>query len=345
MRAVVIGATGNIGTSLVRRLTEDPEVTSVLGVARRAPEETPPGTSWASADIRTDDLVSLFKDADVVIHLGWLFQPTHSPVVTWENNVKGSIRVFEAVAQAGVPALVYSSSVGAYSSADKKTPVDETWPTHGYPKAAYPVEKAYVERVLDTFEANNPSVRVVRMRPGFIFKRSAAGHQRRLFAGPFLPNVPLRPGIVPDLPGLRFQALHTEDAADAFHRAAMRDVSGAFNIAADPVVGPDLLADLMDARVVKIPAWPVKAAVAAAWKLHLLPATPGLFETVLRVPIMDTTRARTELGWRAQRTAKEAISELLEGIEHRAGEDTPPLQADVPGGRAKEVATGVGTKD
>ncbi len=95
------------------------------------------------------DLGRALAGADVVVHLAWLFQPTHRPDITWRANVDGSRRVFEAVAAADVPALVHASSVGAYSPRTSEQPVDESWPTHGVPTAAYSREKAYVERTLN----------------------------------------------------------------------------------------------------------------------------------------------------------------------------------------------------
>ncbi|MFL6143734.1 MAG: NAD-dependent epimerase/dehydratase family protein [Labedaea sp.] len=345
MRVVVVGATGNIGTSLVAALSRDPEVGSVLGVARRAPDLRLPKVSWRSADIRTADLVALFEGADAVVHLAWLFQPTHRPTVTWANNVEGGARVFRAAAQARVPKLVYSSSVGAYSPGPKDEPVAETWPTDGWPQAAYTREKPYLERVLDALELANPDLSVVRLRPGFVFKHGSASEQRRLFAGPLLPGRLVRPGlvpIVPDLPGMRFQAAHTADVAEAFRLAVHRPVRGAFNIAAEEVVDAALLADCLRAKVVALPAWPVRGALAAAWLLRLVPASPGLLDAVLRVPIMDTTRARTELGWAPKHTARQAIEEFLRGLRDGAGLPTAPLASPVPGGRVRELRTGVG---
>jgi hypothetical protein len=89
----------------------------------------------------------------------------------------------------------------------------------------------------------------------------------------------------------------------------------------------------------------VRAALAAAWNLHLVPASPGLFDLALQVPIMDTARARTELGWEPRHTATEAMGRFLEGLRTGAGRDTPPLSPDAGGpARAREVATGVGQK-
>ncbi|MBB6345673.1 NAD-dependent epimerase/dehydratase family protein [Nonomuraea muscovyensis] len=346
MRVVVVGATGNVGTSVVRALEDDPDVASIVGVARRAPGWRGSRAEWRQADVVTGDLAQIFDGADVVVHLAWLFQPTRDATITWRANVLGSMRVFRAAAEAGVPALVYASSVGAYSPGPGEEPVDESWPTHGWPGAAYAREKAYVERVLDVFEYDNPDVRVVRMRPGFIFKREAGTEQRRLFGGPFVPRRLVRPGMipfVPDIPGLRFQALHADDAGEAYRLAVTRPVSGAFNLAAEPVLGPAELARLLGARTVPVSAWMARGAMAAGWHLRLLPAAPGLFEMLLQLPVMSTRRAHEVLGWTPRHPADDAVLEMMAGLHDGAGMDTAPLAPDGgPAGRLKEVASRIG---
>src|SRR4051794_25806252 len=188
MRVVVLGATGNVGTSLLTVLAEEPAVESVLGVARRAPDLEIPKTEWAEADITDADLVPLLRGADAVVHLAWAIQPSHQLDVLRRINVDGSARVFRATAHAGVRTLVYASSVGAYSPGPKVNGVDESWPTNGIPTSFYSRHKAATERLLDRFEEEQPAVRVVRLRPGLIFKRGAASGIRRLFAGPFFPS-------------------------------------------------------------------------------------------------------------------------------------------------------------
>ncbi|GLX50184.1 SDR family oxidoreductase [Streptomyces sp. MB22_4] len=329
---VVTGATGNVGTSVVRLLAQDPGIASVRGLARRLPEWSPTGIEWSAVDLASDraDLAERFAGADAVVHLAWAFQPTHDPAATWRTNVLGGIRVFDAVAAAGVPVLVHASSVGAYSPGPKDRAVDESWPTHGWPDAAYCREKAYLERTLDVFERDHPEVRVVRMRPAFLFKRESASEQRRIFGGRFLPGPLARPELLPflpDIPGLRVQALHTDDAAEAY-RLAVRSESarGAFNLAADPPLDAAVLGDLLGARPVRLPRTAARSAIAAAWNLHLLPASPHLFDAVLRLPLMDCARAHEELGWRPRWTATEVLEEFLEGLQRGSGLETAPLQ-------------------
>ncbi|MEU4673423.1 NAD-dependent epimerase/dehydratase family protein [Amycolatopsis sp. NPDC023774] len=344
-RIVVTGATGNIGTAVVRALAADSAVGSIVGVERRPAGVSPPKTEYVQLDVTRDDLTLPMRGADAVVHLAWLFQPTHRPDVTWDANVHGSLRVFEAAAQAGVQTLIYTSSVAAYSPGEGDRRATEDWPTHGWPGAAYPREKAYVERCLDAFERDHPGTRVVRLRPGFVFQRSSAPEQRRLFAGPLLPAKLVRPDlvpVVPDVPGLRFQIVHSADLADAVRRCVLRPVTGAFNLATDEVVDSAFLAELLDARLVPVPPRLVRPALAAAWRMHLVPATPGLFDTVLRLPLMDTTRARSELDWRPGHTAAATLREFLSGLREGTGGGTPQLAADDT--RLSEIATGVGQR-
>lgn len=349
-RVVVVGATGNIGSGVVEALAADPTVESIVGVARRAPEWSPPKTQWHMADLAEDqlDLESIFSRADAVIHTAWLFQPSHQPTVTWQANVTGTIRLIDAVLAAGVPALLYASSVGAYSprsldAADIR--VDEQWPTHGWPTAAYTREKAYVERLLDVVERDHPALRVVRMRPAFVFSRRSASQQRRLFAGPLVPQRLIRPGLLPVTPTLRelrMQVVHTADVAEAFRLALHRPVRGAFNLAADDAVDLEKVAELLSARALPVPTALARAALAGAWHAHLMPSPPDLFDAMLHLPLMATSRARDELGWAPRHDAAEVLQEFLAGLRDAAGADTPPLEPSSVGGRATELRGGVG---
>ncbi|GAA4879329.1 NAD-dependent epimerase/dehydratase family protein [Saccharopolyspora cebuensis] len=345
-RVVVVGGTGNIGTSVLEALSAAPEVAGITALSRRAPEDLPAKVTWHGVDLCGDDLVPHFEAADAVINLAWIFQPTRDPIATWRNNVLGALRVFDAVAAAGVPALLHASSVAAYSPGPER-PVDERWPTHGWPGAAYSREKAYLERVLDSYSREHPEIRVVRMRNAFCFKPESASQQRRLFLGPLVPEQLVRPEalpVLPALPGLRFQAVHSDDVGDAYRRAVLHEVSGAFNIAADPVIDNEVLGEVFGAQRVRTPRVLARTALAAAWQLRLVPASPELFDTFMRLPLMDTSRARSELGWEPEHSSIDAVRGFLAGLRATEGAPTPPLAPELPGGRAEELATGVGRR-
>jgi nucleoside-diphosphate-sugar epimerase len=348
MRIVVVGASGNHGSSLVRRLGADPDVEAIVGVARRRPELSLAKVSWQTADITKDDLAPILRGADAVVHLAWLIQPSRDERITHATNVEGSARVFDAAARAEVPAVVYASSVGTYATGPKDRAVDESWSTAGIETSFYSRHKAEVERRLDDFERAHPDVRVVRLRPGLVFKREAATQIRRLFAGPFLPNPLLRRPLIPVVPAterLRFQAVHADDLAEAYRLAVVReDARGAYNVAADPVLDSDELARALHARKLPVPPALLRVGAAVTWRARLQPTSPGWVDMGLGVPIMDTTRIRTELGWEPRHTAVEAFLELFEGMRESAGYDTPPLAPSTSGpGRVREVLTGVGS--
>jgi nucleoside-diphosphate-sugar epimerase len=257
--------------------------------------------------------------------------------------------VFRAVADAGVGTLVYASSVGAYSRGPKDRAVDEAWPVHGIGSSFYSRHKAEVEGLLDLFERERPEIRVARLRPGLIFKREAASGVRRLFAGPFLVNPLLRPGLLPVVPrihGLRFQAVHTRDVAAAYRLAILReDARGAYNVAADPVLDPQELGRILGARPVPVPTRLARGLTALTWRLHVQPTPPGWLDLGLGVPVMDTRRAREELGWTPQLGADEALVDLLAGLRDSADAPTPPLAGEAGGpARTGEFATGVGER-
>jgi nucleoside-diphosphate-sugar epimerase len=104
------------------------------------------------------------------------------------------------------------------------------------------------------------------------------------------------------------------------------DVRGAFNLAGEPTVDAELLGEMLGARRVRLPRPAARSAIAAAWGLHLLPASPHLFDAVLRLPLMDCTRARTELGWHPEHTATEVLEEFLHGMQQGAGARTEPMK-------------------
>jgi nucleoside-diphosphate-sugar epimerase len=346
MRVAVTGATGNLGTAVLRALAADPAVDCVVGIARRRPELELPKVVWRPANVATDDLAPLFEGAKAVFHLAWLIQPSRDPAALRAVNVDGSRRVFDAAAVAKVERLLYASSVGAYSEGPKDRLVDESWGTEGVRSSFYSRHKAEVEAMLDRYESRHPEMGVVRLRPGLIFQRPAATAIRRLFLGPLFPNAALRAGIpiVPDIPRLRFQAVHADDVAEAFRLCLHDRNAGAFNIAAEPVLDPRTLAEALDARRVRLPAFALRGAAALSWRLHLQPSPEGWLDLALAVPTMSTERARTVIGWRPRRSASEALLELIAGLYQGSGFPTPPLDPGTSGPfRAGELRTGVGS--
>ena len=241
-----------------------------------------------AADVSRDDLDGPFAGADVVVHLAWLIQPSHRLDVLEATNVAGSKRVFEAAARSGARALVYASSVGAYSPGPKDSAGRrELAHRRRWARASTPATRRPPSACST---ASRPSTRrsgSCACAPALIFKREAASGIRRLFLGRLVPPQLLRPSLIPVVPRtdrLVFQAVHTDDVAEAYRLVMVGDARGAFNIAADPVLDPDELGRILGARPVPVPAQLLlRVAADLSWRAHLQPTPPGWVDLAVDV--------------------------------------------------------------
>ena len=329
MRVVITGASGNVGTALARRLRAGGH--EVVGIARRPPA---PGAGdgpqeWVRADLSRechDVLVEAFRGADAVVHLVWGFQPTHCIDYLEEVGVGGTRRVLAAVAAAGVGHLLHQSSIGAYSPRLDDVPVAEDWPTGGIQASPYSRHKSAAERLLDDFEADHDVV-VTRTRPGIIGQRSASSAQLRYFLPTVVPARLLR--HLPVLPldrSITLQVVHADDVADAMVRILEAKAPGPFNLVTEPVLGHRDIARVLGARPVHVPFSVLRAAADLSWRAHLQPVDAGWADMANGAPVLDATRARTELGWQPQHSAEEVLAEAVAGMADAAHGSTEVLR-------------------
>jgi len=328
MKVVVTGATGNVGRSVTEALAARDEVSQLIGMAgaRLRPDWSPDKASWVNAGVADSDLEPVFRGADAVVHLAWAVQPTHDSEKLKRLNVDGSRRVFEAVAAAEVPKLVYSSSVAAYSSAPKDRLINEDWPLGGAATSVHARYKAAIEGHLDEFESIAPDTQVVRLRPALTCRGDAAAELCRLLAGPFIPDFLLRSGLVPAIPrmtGLCFQTIHTSDLARAYALATVGDVSGAFNLAAGPLLGTDDLAAALNLGTFPLSFSLARRLADLSWRLRLQPTPPDWLDMAMELPLVSSQRAARELDWEPRVTAIEALSDLFAGLRTTNGRAAP----------------------
>ena len=334
MRVAVVGAGGNVGSALLRRLSQDAGVTGVVGVARHVPGGSAPGVRWVAADVASPGseprLRQALDGADAVVALAWGIQPARDEAALWRTNVDGTLRVLRAARDAGARHGVYVSSIGAYAPRPAGDPVAnavaEDHPVTGIPSSQYSRHKAWVEQALPGLR-NAGGVPLAVLRPGLVFQRGAGQEVARYFLGNLVPRVLLRRRAVPVLPvpsDLVVQAVHADDLAEAIRLALHSRAEGAFNIAAEPVLGPAQLAEVLGARHVPVPPRVLRALASATFSTHLQPTEPGWVDLAQLSPVMRTERARTGLGWSPQHSSTGALAELLDGM-HRRNPDRPPL--------------------
>jgi nucleoside-diphosphate-sugar epimerase len=336
MRIAITGATGNVGTALLRRLAHETDI-DVVGFARRTPEPNAGApydrVEWHSIDLADPGCVTPLTErlhgVDAVVHLAWQIAPTRERARLREVNLSAIEHVIDAMQGAGVPKLVYASAVAAYAPGPKDRTVNESWPTTGIGSSGFSVDKAAVEALLDGVEREHPDLQVTRLRTPLVFQRDAGSQVTRYFLGRFTPIRVLRSRRLPVLPRhrrLRGQVLHADDAAEAYLCALRSDRVGAFNIATEPVLDARMIAKELGGVTVPVPLILLRWLAKAAWFTGLYPTDPVWLDVTAGVPLVDYSRAGRELGWRPSRNALQTVRDLFGGILAEAGTSAAPLR-------------------
>ncbi|MCF6744633.1 NAD-dependent epimerase/dehydratase family protein [Blastococcus sp. KM273128] len=324
MTVAVTGPTGTFGAGLVPLLQDDDRVESVIGMARRPFDPAERGwtkMTYRQGDVRDPEaLREAFAGADVVVHLAFLITGNASRQTTRAINVDGTLNVFRAAAAVGARRFVYASSVAAYGfHRDNPERIAEDWPVRPASRLFYAQEKAELEQLLEEESAAAPELDLYLLRPPVVLGPHAVGGKdvlpgplapvgRRLFGRPRRLPVPV-PLLVPQHP---LQFVHQDDVGQALLLCVLgAGPPGAYNIAGEGVLTAADVAREFGALAIPLPAAPAQAAARAFARLPFLPPAAEWVEAASRPAIMDTTRAREELGWRPRYTGLEALRDTL----------------------------------
>jgi len=324
LTVAVTGPTGEIGKSVVAALERTREVARILGMARR--QFDPEDEGWHKTAYRRGDVLdrrrvaALVQDADVVVHLAFLIMGSEQQ--TRRVNVDGSRYVFEAAVAAGVPRIVYTSSVAAYGyEPGRKLPLTEDTPATGSRAHYYSAQKAQVEELLtDTLYGTATKAWV--MRPCIVagpraplvldslpYPRHARGLLGR--AGSLLGALPgVRP-VLPD-PGTPFQLVHHDDVANAIRAAVLgRGEPGPYNLAGPGEMTLSTVAAELGWYSLRVPSPAVDLAAAFVDHAPFLPSRAQWIQAAREPVIMSVAKARRELGWRPRHDALETLRETI----------------------------------
>ncbi|MCC3330878.1 NAD-dependent epimerase/dehydratase family protein [Nocardia abscessus] len=332
MKVVVTGASGNVGTALLRTLRADD--CEIVGIARRTPDlayEPYSAARWIACDIGTDDAVETLRaacaGADALVHLAWAIHPRREDPPMRRTNLIGTENVLHAVAETAVPHLVAASSCAAYAPAERWRRVSEEWRTFGVPGSAYSIAKAELETRLNRFEADHPEIRTARIRPCGIAGGEAAAELGDWILPPWLPRRLLGGRLLP-VPlwrEFRLQLVHSCDVASAIRRIVRRRAEGAFNLSAEPCLRADALAAIFGGFHLPVPRRVLDADAWPGWWTGLAPLHPAWLELADRTSLVDSAKARRELGWVPRHGAGEVCAELVSALSAGQTGHSPPL--------------------
>ncbi|MCW2883635.1 MAG: UDP-glucose 4-epimerase [Streptosporangiaceae bacterium] len=329
LTVAVTGPTGEIGMSVVRALEQDDRVGRILGMARRPFD--PVALGWRKTEYRRGDVLDravvdkLVADADVVVHLAFAILGSRDQ--TSDINLQGSRNVFEATVAAARPnRLVYTSSLAAYGyHADNPVPITEDVAARGSDQHYYSQQKAACENMLAEVTAFSPELEVYVLRPCIVAGPEATllirslpwqqiaerlpGPVRRLLGGvPFVRPVLLDPGVP-------FQLVHHDDVAAAVRAAVLgAGEPGPYNLAADGEITMTDLAHALGDHAVPVPHELARLTARVVEVLPLLPAEAEWIHAVRHPMLMDTGKARRQLGWAPEYTARQTLTALAGAV-------------------------------
>ena len=328
LTVAVTGPTGTFGHGLLPLLQADDRVDRIVGIARRPFDPAEHG--WTKMEYRQGDVrdqaapEAAFADADVVVHLAFMITGTSDRETTRAINVDGTLNVFRAAAAAGADRFVYASSVAAYGfHQDNPVPMDESWPVRPASRLFYAQEKAELEQLLEEESAGHPEMALYLLRPPVVLGPNFVGG-KELLPGPLAPlaaalvervrGLPFRlPAPVPSLP---LQLIHEADVGRALLQCVLAaGPPGAYNIAADEVITADEVARELGLLAIAFPAGIAQTAarvVAAIPTPAFVPPATEWVEAASHPAIMDTTKAKKELGWTPQFTARETLRATID---------------------------------
>jgi len=323
----VTGPTGTFGSGVVPLLEAELRIDRIVGIARRPFDPSEHGWSkmeYRRGDVRDPDALSeAFEGADVVVHLAFMITGNASAETIREINVEGTLNAFRAARDAGAKRFVYASSVAAYGfHPDNPLGMKEDWPTRPADRLFYAQEKAELEQLLQGEAELSPEPALYLLRPPIVLGPHAVGAKGGVpaplaRAGRGLLDLVKRlpvpvPMLTADMP---MQFIHEEDVGRAILQCVLGEgPPGAYNIAGDGVLtGADVVREL-GLSPIAIPARIVQTAARAAASMpkpSFTPPAADWVEALSHPAIMDTTKAKEELGWRPKYTALEALRETL----------------------------------
>src|SRR6185312_6350640 len=126
-----------------------------------------------------------------------------------------------------------------------------------------------------------------------------------------LDGVPILKPVLPD-PGVPFQLVHHDDVATALRAAVLgRGPGGAYNIAGSGLLTVSELAQELGWYTIPVPELAVDAVAEMVGRLGFLPAQAQWVSAFREPVLMDTSKARRELGWRPRHSALQTLHETI----------------------------------
>ncbi|MEA1958461.1 MAG: NAD-dependent epimerase/dehydratase family protein [Chloroflexota bacterium] len=310
MRNVAItGASGYIGTQLIKRLEQEEAVESIIGISRRPPQVASTKLRFYSHDIRAPfEDIFMENNVDAAVHLAFVVSATRDSEAARQTDIDGSRNFLEACNAASVKRISFLSSYSAYGAhPDNPDIIHEMEPLRPNGEFPYPSNKAEVDRMFQEYLYTNLGAYVSIIRAVVVTGPASDGGPLASF---------LKNPVVMTVKGHDplWQFIHEEDLIELIVHALKHRCKGIFNAAGDGSLSYSEMMAKIGKKCVSMPNRLASIIIALTWKLRLQSDAPGGGSmSLLKYPIVvSTDKIKNKTGFQFKYTGPEAFHAFLE---------------------------------
>jgi UDP-glucose 4-epimerase len=300
-RVFISGCSGYLAQTFIAASHNDPDIDWMGGIDVQDPR-TREGFHFYKMDVRSAELPKLLEEnrVDTLLHLAWVFNPTHNPELEYQVDVEGSRNVLRTAEKAEIPYMIYLSSTTSYGPhPDNPSVFDENYPRRGHAGYLYSKYKAEVDQRMMEFIASHPKIRTFLVRAPIVL-------------GPHTRNVVTQMTGMPVMFAVRgfdppMQFLHEEDLQRLLVWALKEEPTGIYNVSGHGTILFSEIVSLLKLPGVWLPSWILYPALEVLWKLRLVPFPSSILDFIRYPWVADSRKFLSEQNFEIRYSSREAF--------------------------------------
>jgi UDP-glucose 4-epimerase len=260
---LITGISGYLGSRLTVQLLKRKDIGNIVGIDIKQPVGLPDGAIFYSSDIRNPSINDILTQhaIDTIFHLAFVVKPIHNIKRMQDIDINGTKNILESAHRSGIKQVIAISSTLAYGAhADNPNQLNEDAPLHGNKTFPYGYYKAVTDTLIQDFAREHPDMTITILRPCTVFGPTVDNYVSRML---FLPVTVCVKGYDPPV-----QFVHEDDFVTACILAMDKKIPGAFNITGDGALTVKQIAEMLDTRILPVPAWLLYPMLECFWRLR-----------------------------------------------------------------------------
>jgi UDP-glucose 4-epimerase len=320
MRYVITGGSGYIGSRLVDLLSRREETERIVICDLAPPAAYRPKTEFERVDVRDRESVRAVlqrAEADALIHLAFILNPSHDEHLMYDVDVNGTHNVLEAAAVAGTRQVLVTSSSTAYGAfSDNPVPLTEDDPVRGVASFAYARDKTESDRLCQLWAGSHLDRLMTIVRPCIVFGPNVDNYLVRLWTkAPFSPDAGQLDNPI--------QFVHEDDVVEAITALLLGRHAGPFNVAGDGLMTLRECSEIIGTPIRRMPLRAYRGLARAMWRARLSEAPPGQIEFALHPWVVSNEKLKRTTDWSPRHTSRETFEITMRAHGKLPPEGTP----------------------